>query len=177
MLGTVPVRLLSNTDSFSPVRLSSGGRLPVNAFRDTSRNVSDATDDSTAGSVPFSPVPLSVMACTPASVGPVTQRCHDEVANAPSWHEPPTPAQLCPYATDVLAFCAGLVYGAHGCQPRRQLGSSAPLGSSAAAAALSVVNSGWLRPMLVPVRHPVPAAGTLLPVGVEAPTSYVKLFV
>ena len=112
----------------------------------------------------------------PASVVVVTQRCHEPDVKAPSWHAPPTPVQPWPYITE-LAFCAGLVYGAHGCQPRRQLGSTAPLGSSAEAATLSVVNSGWLRPMLVAVRHPVPAVGTLLPAGVEAPTSYVNVLV
>ena len=51
------------------------------------------------------------------------------------------------------------MYGAHGCQPVRQLGSNAPLGSSAAAMVPSVTYIGASSPMLVPVKHPVPAVG------------------
>jgi hypothetical protein len=40
--------------------------------------------------------------------------------------------------------------------PTRQLGSSTPLGSSAAAACCKIDHSGWLKPRLVAVTQPVP---------------------
>ena len=168
-LGTVPVRLLSNTLSCSDVEMlaSSGGSVPVSTLRDTSMMVG-LTRLSTAGSVPFSPRLLSGIENTPpvAYVDEVVQRCHPPF-QPPSGHHVLTPVQLRPYTGELLLW-AGLEYGAHGWMPTRQLGSSAPLGSSAAATCCSSAHAGWLKPRLVAVKQPVPPVG-MLP-AVESPT-------
>ena len=71
-----------------------------------------------------------------------------------------TPAQALPYIELPELWATVTLYGGHGCQPVRQLGSSAPLGSSAAATLCRMVYSGASKPMLVPKPHPAPAEGT-----------------
>ena len=135
----------------------------------TSNTFNVVSDEKAQGKVPLSLNELSGIENTPpvAATVVVMQRCHmpDAEFQTPSGHQAPTPVQLRPYTGELL-LCAGLAYGAHGWMPTRQLGSSAPLGSSAAAACCSNDHAGWLRPRLVAVKHPVPAVG-MFPVVVS----------
>ena len=129
----------------------------VNMFESRSNDVKERSCHSDTGSVPLRPRPVSVSAeAPPIMVDPL----HENV-EVPSLQL--TPAHDLPYTGELL-FCD--VYGGHGCSPARQLGSSAPLGSSAAAADCRMADSGASKPRLVPYPHPVPpgaANGALLP--------------
>jgi hypothetical protein len=62
------------------------------------------------------------------------------------------------------------MYGGHGCQPVRQLGRNAPLGSNAEAMVCKMLGSGASKPMLVPKPQPALEEGTTGDEVVTPPT-------
>ena len=152
--------------------------LPTSELLNTLSVVSVRSSRSATGSVPFRPSEFSTIICTPptAFAGVPEHRAQLVPPQLPSKQKPLTPTQLRPYIGELL-FCAGLLYGAHGCHPVRQLGSSAPLGSSAAAMVPSVTYIGASSPRLVPVKHPVPAVGVFAPAALELAAVYENVVV